>query len=821
MRTRRLIRCNFGMTMLKSPSLFHRDSLSLLVTRLTSHLGSGFAKLLTMLLMTVLLSACASEAAENYTISCWQNGWRKNANDKSADIFAIETNRYAMTLDVADFRNFTLGRIGKQVTYEQAVSPKRSQFADLPAADLLIEMDVDGETYRANACEAGLRNGVKRLASVRLWDSGRFVQHYDFLNLDFKSRDGKSLSCNTRLDLVAWPGSLTFNLIVDGTLDCSRCDLRIGVKSEIGNWRQEASIIGPLKSGQEKRVTMTCEIEKDSTPTAEVAVSVVGGPSMPVHFDEQKNCYVATVENLRRRGRKQSAELREYDEFEITVSGSDVTTPVPLLIDMRPPASVIGVCPILCDEEGQPMGIPVQLSKNWHYRPMGSYLMAYAMLPTTERTTYRMRIVYGFYGTLPSASHSQLCLIGYGGHGRWDQLAIGAWGETICFDMDMSLVDVAITDIRTLMTRDGIKGKKWGWTEAGWGGDWLNLRDVRQPKFFPNNLETAYVSHGPCLTDVRYEGFYGENQEVGLSVQVQTLRTDDYCRTFQNLVYTFEQDVDASKVWLYKLGRTYTYRTPQIDYGNADGLIQGRDVPSDLAKGELFLDNVELTGDAPHWISFTGAAEAGATRSKPNGYRALIVRRFDAVIGGQAYANPTISCPVHATDPTNLDLELRPPQGIRRFKKGDRIEMDIELITLPRVADDYYGPNDGFKQHLASHPTSWKTTYREVSGNSLELDVTGGRVLRNYPIVIQAEASEVSVAIHGGVGAVPIQFCGLADRSGQRLFQIVDGRRVDFDQSVHGNDFWQVDFDSESNTYRITYNLPLGETEDTEWVLVQ
>ena len=41
----------------------------------------------------------------DYTYSCWQNGWRKNANDRSADIFGIETSRYGFALDVADFGN--------------------------------------------------------------------------------------------------------------------------------------------------------------------------------------------------------------------------------------------------------------------------------------------------------------------------------------------------------------------------------------------------------------------------------------------------------------------------------------------------------------------------------------------------------------------------------------------------------------------------------------------------------------------------------------------------------------------------------------------
>ena len=69
--------------------------------------------------------------------------------------------------------------------------------------------------------------------------------------------------------------------------------------------------------------------------------------------------------------------------------------------------------------------------------------------------------------------------------------------------------------------------------------------------------------------------------------------------------------------------------------------------------------------------------------------------------------------------------------GITNFNKGDRIELDLELITLPRTADDYYGPNEVFRKHLAEHPSSWKTTYREAKGNDLSVVVTGGRALQN------------------------------------------------------------------------------------------
>ena len=50
---------------------------------------------------------------------------------------------------------------------------------------------------------------------------------------------------------------------------------------------------------------------------------------------------------------------------------------------------------------------------------------------------------------LPAASHNQLALPGYKGHRNhlWEQSAIGAWGESICYDPENGL-SASITDVR-------------------------------------------------------------------------------------------------------------------------------------------------------------------------------------------------------------------------------------------------------------------------------------------------------------------------------------------------------------------------------------
>jgi hypothetical protein len=58
--------------------------------------------------------------------------------------------------------------------------------------------------------------------------------------------------------------------------------------------------------------------------------------------------------------------------------------------------------------------------------------------------------------------------------------------------------------------------------------------------------------------------------------------------------------------------------------------------------------------------------------------------------------------------------------------------------------------------------------------------------------------------VAGGMGYVPVTFTGLKDSRGFEL--LVDGRSLN--QAVHGNDFWQTEYDAGHGRWRLTYNVP-------------
>lgn len=146
--------------------------------------------------------------------------------------------------------------------------------------------------------------------------------------------------------------------------------------------------------------------------------------------------------------------------------------------------------------------------------------------------------------------------------------------------------------------------------------------------------------------------------------------------------------------------------------------------------------------------------------------------------------------------------------------------MDIELFTLHARAEDYYGEDEEYIKHLEANPMSYKTAQREALGNDLEVLVQGGELLRNYPVEILAKASEVAVGIQGGIGLVPLRIEGV--KSGDySLYEILeDGKRVKLDQSVAGNDYYQLEYIKATNTYTYVYNLPLNMAK-TKWILAK
>ncbi len=109
----------------------------------------------------------------------------------------------------------------------------------------------------------------------------------------------------------------------------------------------------------------------------------------------------------------------------------------------------------------------------------------------------------------------------------------------------------------------------------------------------------------------------------------------------------------------------------------------------------------------------------------------------------------------------------------------------------------------------------WRMIHREAAGNNLSVTASSGRVLRGYPILIETDAEQTAeFTVTGGIGYVPITFTGLDSYDGWELIRLDNGEEHVIDQSLHGNDFWQTDYDPVSQKWSRTYNVLLDTPDD-------
>ncbi|MDF1740725.1 MAG: LamG domain-containing protein [Verrucomicrobiales bacterium] len=516
------------------------------------------------------------------------------------------------------------------------------------------------------------------------------------------------------------------------------------------------------------------------------------------------------------------------ERIKLTLSNPEETEQVARLmfektsrgIRQRIGAAITGVSAILRDENGNPTGIPVQLSKNWHndaeggtYAEMWFHGITEIELPAKSSLTLELTIAYGHWGGVPASSHAQLSLIGWGGNQLWEQSALGSWGESLCYNPEQTQANCTITDVRPLMVTSMGKEPQWGWTNNVGGGDFFRFFDTEENRVPHASMRTVYHRQGPCLTEVTYAGQAGPH--ISIKENVSLSRTDDLVRGTYRIRMDVSEGTDFSRFVIFQIGAdTYnSTREKRFALGDASGV---KDEWNAQWGGDTYRTQPkEATGKTP-WVSLHEAETVKLEHDGAWANRGFVIREWKARLGGKD-ASPWIAergLTRHKQDSSTIDLV--PPPGLTRFEAGDFVEATIEHIIVPQSADDYYGPNESLRAALTRHPNSWETIHREAEGNDRTVEVSKGKLIHRYPdIAIEADADEVAFTLDGGIGYVPLTFSNLSSHRGYVL--ILDGEPLD--QSVHGNDFWQSDYDAEAGKWSRTYNIPIEEGATREVTL--
>lgn len=790
----------------------------------------------------------------DYTFMWWADGLRDPAK-----VFHIQTSHYGLSFDFDDFALKTFGPIADAPSEEEVLVQDNGLVEGLSHAGLRCVIERDGSRYEVTGAGPAWEDCM-------LVESGRYFQRrwLEKLTFDRRGRNGRP-QARSSLEISAWPDRIGFALHVkpdmtithgalevtldvgdvyvtrasagpafglfdasgsgfvfltddpDAALTCDagqgQCTVRLetgdtwpaGLERSVGVVVYPVSKLGPdiLKHVirlESAPITVTAQQTKPSVET------------LPVAYDARHGWYTIKLRNDQCGDYAESGNDR-IEQVTLSLSNPDEHARHVRLNFAKEGkvCSVTGLSAMLCDDDLYPLGLPIQLSKNWHgqvpgHRFAGTWYHGLTMLTVPARSTLDLvyRSVNGHWGGVAAASHAQLCLIGWGSHQLWNEAAIGAWGESICFEPDQGQRGGAVLDTRPLMV-----GRPWHWTNNVGGADFLVYYDARGQKQWNSRMKTMYRRCCPNLTEVTYAG-RSADAKIDLQYTVSLFRTDDIVRGVYRFRYDVRDVVDFERLVLFQCGGDhYSYTGERLfARGNEQGLVQ--EWPTQWGGNIYRTDPVELSGQIP-WLSMHDAVprEAGATTAN----RGLVIRDWDAVLGGQP-ARPWVAergAKVRGIDTSLVDVLA--PADVPQLLSGDYVEGEIIHVVVPQYASDYYGPNVQLAAALEKHENTWRMVYREAIGNDLDVRMTQGALEDAYPIRIRASDGAAFV-VTGGLGYVPMTFSGLPDYHGYVLQSRVDDVWVEVDQSVHSRDFWQTDYDTNTGTWEITYTVPLDRPDD-------
>jgi len=544
----------------------------------------------------------------------------------------------------------------------------------------------------------------------------------------------------------------------------------------------------------------------------------------------------------------QVSNQNKYGKMQITVENptdSDLTVPINMYqrwsngIDYK---LVTGMSVIIRDKDTkEPTGHRVQLSKNWHgsdktslYKGPWFSGITYMVVPAGKKVQYEVISAYAKWGEAYAANHSQLSLSGYKSGSQsmllWHTSGLGCFDqEAFCYDVDVSLGNAIINDVRILCVGgNGAKGKdpslegaKYVRTNEVGGGDFFVWYDKNGKKQSLSNMKVSYDSYGPNLTNVTFSG-KTKGGEADVSITTNLPRTTDLNKCYMTFKYEFKKDLPYSRLAFFTCGAEgfNDHIWSNVAYGNGDGLI--KDISLNTTKrykGYLEGEDqaISVSGGSA-WVAWYGPSRSTASHKHdslgPLGNRGFAVRNYAAVINGKSYTSPSLS--FYHTDHNKqpgVAAELVPPsQAGGVIKAGSVVTCTVEYLVFPQKKTDYYGPSAALKSLSASDFDSWKIGYQYATKGAISVSASKGTVTSSYPVSVKASGNSGVVAdftVKGGMGYVPMTITNLSSASGYRLYKVENGKETQVNQSLSGqsNDYWQCDYDAQTDKYSLTFNV--------------
>jgi len=726
------------------------------------------------------VSAETGDPNQNYTFITFDNGYPTplssrrpqsvaNKTARANPDLVIQTGTYSLRLDCDDMQVTGFDALAGS-DYLTALHQDVTVFSP---ARLLLTVTKGRKSYM---CTSARIQGPGQ-QYVRLIASGQYVQRFDHLGMIFTAEDGTVLDASGRFEVTAWPDRVVFQLDFSADPEVTRTTIRL--TSPSGRVHQSEA------SGNRAFLALSPQLDQDharwEASSYITSARDAQGSALDVRFDEAEHALHIDIPADRV---TYPEAMDRVDEYVIEVRNPEkAACHVPLVFDQVQPRAITGTVMILCEEaDGRPTGIPVQISKNWHRdkdHPTvheGSWLRGYTMLSLNPGETKRvcLRVIYGYWGGVGAVSHSQLSIIGYGGNWKWDQSALGAWGESMTYDPTQHLGSAFIDDVRPAFTTS-MSGKTYGWTENVGGGDFLIYHDSANTLRWAKRLKTAYHWTGPNMTEVLYSGLT-DDEKIRFTYRTRSVRTNDYHRRFHAYRYEFVEDViSPTRLVFHQMAADY-YSYVEFDrfyLGDQDGLQSMHLAPAFNVKGYA---GPPIPFDQA-WLALDDTqCNSGPTRAR----RGLL--SLSSKLNGKPFP---LFMHTYALKSNHTLLDLSSQSVHRSYAAGDVVEGELEIILPPRTPEDYWGHDRAFEARLGSYgDNAWQAVHDEYQYNTqLHVTANQGALLQSYPVEIQSATTGgdvlADITIHGGgIGHVPVLLKGVPRGCALQAQRYDDGRWI-------------------------------------------
>jgi hypothetical protein len=789
----------------------------------------------------------------------------------------VQTGHYGLAFDVSAGSLDHLGLISEAVPVEEALGSDNAVITSLPSAGVHYALIKNGGEHRGAQSFLGSNGSTSNPSE--LIDMGRFMQRVEIPQVNYADSEGytgavqlaampRHFVLTHRVTSTSAAADLTISIEIDGEaveqyeetefLEGSRAmsisnsagegwsfiiPEQDGVTSAISrfgdggvafkatfewvtaNKEMALSVLAvPSSAASDAQLALLLNPQTVQVQYAQLQRDGSGGDSLlDASWDPQRAVYVVSLGDLTEVGAPNWPDWNDfsmhnwYNRHRISIEHDlDGSVAVPIAFDGGNNAAfyITGGSPLLRSTAGEPIGVPVQISKNWHETPYWYHL--YSSLELEPGThVFEHTFAHAKWGETYAAQHAQLALVGWGQNQQWDESSLGAWGESITYDPDMTLSRSTVDDVRPFLV--DAKGK-WAWTGNVGGASFLVYEPSEGYTSFASHqlgrMRTHYAYTGPNLTNVIYAGA-SRDGKIEASIATQLGRTDDLVRAYYHLTYTFLEDVAYDRLALFQVAadRYGDNGFSRYAYGNGAQVVFDEEVSSHGTNGYASTADrgIALEGEAP-WVMLYSSQRTDDSLPEHLANIGFVVRDYKADIGGVITTTPHINT-VRTFNGgwSQMAFELGVPFDASSpiIPAGSVVTATVEYLVPPAEKSAYFGQSDYLIAMPAEQFQSTDMMRKLAADNQLDVSATVGEVIRVQPVELDclAELTASQFTLSGGLGYTPITFHGLVRPDGWRLEKNVEGTWERVSQEVEGNDYWQAYENASAGNYDLVFNV--------------